>query len=109
MGLILSTIHLIYHILLFNSLNGINFARIMNLRLKYFLLLIAAAFLFIASPSLAQCPMCKASVEASLKEGSTYALGLNRGILYLLAMPYLTMSAIFLLWYRHQRKNKVVV
>ena len=31
------------------------------------------------------------------------------GILYLLSMPYLLFSTIFLLWYRQYRRNKVVI
>jgi type IV secretory pathway VirB6-like protein len=57
----------------------------------------------------AQCPMCKASAEASIKGGSTAAKGLNKGIIYLLMMPYLLFSVIFLLWYKNYRKSKVVV
>ncbi len=73
------------------------------------LLLLPAFFLllfFLIEPVAAQCPMCRASVESSMKEGSTYALGLNRGILYLLSMPYILFSAIFLLWYRNYRKHQ---
>lgn len=58
-------------------------------------------------PAFAQCPMCRASAETSLQEGSTHALGLNRGILYLLTFPYLLCGVIFLLWYRQQKRNRL--
>lgn len=74
---------------------------------RYLTLLIILALCFLFSDlSLAQCPMCKASVESSMKEGSNAALGLNRGILYLLSMPYLIFCVLFLLWYRNWRQMK---
>ena len=45
--------------------------------------------MFIPINAEAQCPMCKGIAESSLKEGNTAAKGLNVGILYLLATPYL--------------------
>lgn len=56
----------------------------------------------------AQCPMCKASAESSMKEGSRVAVGLNRGILYLLAMPYLFYSVLFLIYWLKTRRKVVV-
>jgi high-affinity nickel permease len=35
-----------------------------------------------------QCAMCKASVESDLKNGGSIGTGLNTGILYLMAIPY---------------------
>lgn len=66
------------------------------------------AFLFFLISSvytLAQCPMCKTAVESNLKnEGATAGLGLNDGILYLLAAPYLLFGTVIFLWFRHKRK-----
>lgn len=43
-----------------------------------------------------QCAMCKASAESSLKnDPSSMARGLNSGILYLMAAPYLMIMFIF--------------
>lgn len=56
----------------------------------------------------AQCPMCKASVESSMKEGSRIAVGLNKGILYLLVMPYLFYGTIFFVWWFKTRRKVVV-
>ena len=53
----------------------------------------------------AQCAMCKAVVEANLKEGGSAGAGLNEGILYLMAMPYIAII-IFGLFYFLQKKNK---
>jgi hypothetical protein len=50
--------------------------------------------------------MCKASAEAAQKEGETIADGLNVGILYLMAFPYVTLAVIAILWYRHNKKRQ---
>ena len=56
----------------------------------------------------AQCAMCKAAVEANLKEGGSAGAGLNEGILYLMATPYI---AIFLFgafyYFQKCKKQKV--
>lgn len=57
--------------------------------------------------SFAQCAMCKASAEAAQKEGETIADGLNVGILYLMAFPYVMLSVIAFLWYRHNKRRQV--
>lgn len=60
-----------------------------------------------AAPVQAQCPMCKAAAESSIAEGNKKAKGLNNGILYLLAMPYIAVSAVGFMWYRNYRKKTV--
>ena len=54
----------------------------------------------------AQCPMCKASVESGLEGGDANAKGkgLNDGILYLLATPYLAIAVVGGAWY-YKRKQ----
>ena len=52
----------------------------------------------------AQCPMCKMSAESNLRDGGTAGKGLNTGILYMFAMPYLLVGTLGFLWYRN-RKN----
>jgi hypothetical protein len=81
----------------------------LSVRVLFFFLLLFIMLLIFNEPAVAQCPMCKASAEASLKGGSSMAKGLNKGILYLLMMPYLLFSVLFLLWYKNYRKTKVVV
>lgn len=54
----------------------------------------------------AQCPMCKASVESNMKNADAKGKGLNDGIIYLLATPYLAIAAIGGAWY-YKRKVKV--
>lgn len=53
--------------------------------------------LMIAIPqfSEAQCAMCKAAVESSQGQKNSVAAGINKGILYLMAIPYLLLMFIF--------------
>lgn len=77
--------------------------------LPYILLLaVMIALLVLPETAMAQCPMCKASVESSMKEGSKVAIGINKGILYLLVMPYLFYAVIFFAWWRKSRRKVVV-
>lgn len=54
----------------------------------------------------AQCPMCRMSAESNLKDGGQAGKGLNNGILYLLATPYLMIGGIAYFWYRNRRKEE---
>ena len=42
----------------------------------------------------AQCAMCKSVVESNINGGSAIGSGLNDGILYLMAMPYLALAIV---------------
>lgn len=53
----------------------------------------------------AQCPMCRMSVESNYKNGGSAGKGLNMGILYMLAMPYLLVGTIGYLWWRNRNKE----
>ncbi len=52
----------------------------------------------------AQCPMCRLSAETNLKNGGTEGKGLNTGILYMLAMPYLLVGTIGYIWWRNRKQ-----
>ena len=54
----------------------------------------------------AQCPMCRMSAESNLKAGGTAGKGLNAGILYMLATPYLLVGIIGYIWYRNKRREE---
>lgn len=53
----------------------------------------------------AQCSMCSATAENSVANGNTEGDGLNDGILYLLAAPYLAVACVGYIWYRNYRKK----
>lgn len=54
----------------------------------------------------AQCPMCKMSAESNLKNGGTQGRGLNNGILYMLATPYLVVGLIGYMWWRNRKREE---
>jgi hypothetical protein len=45
----------------------------------------------VGNQSVAQCAMCKTTAESDLNNGGSIANGLNTGILYLMAIPYLVL------------------
>ena len=53
----------------------------------------------------AQCAMCKAALEANLDGGGTKGAGINEGILYLMAMPYLAIL-LFGVFYTLQKRKR---
>lgn len=52
----------------------------------------------------AQCPMCRISAESNLKSGGSAGRGLNAGIIYMLATPYLLVGVIGYIWWRNRKK-----
>jgi hypothetical protein len=54
----------------------------------------------------AQCPMCRMSAESNLKNGGSSGKGLNAGILYMLATPYLIVGGVAYVWWRNRRKDE---
>lgn len=55
----------------------------------------------------AQCAMCKSVVESNMEGGSSIGAGLNDGILFLMAMPYLALAIIAIVWIRFNKRLKV--
>ena len=54
----------------------------------------------------AQCAMCKSVVESNIDGGSAIGSGLNDGILYLMAMPYLALVIVAFAWMRYNKRHK---
>ena len=54
----------------------------------------------------AQCAMCKSVVESNIDGGSAIGSGLNDGILYLMAMPYLALVIVAFAWMRYNKRLK---
>ena len=61
------------------------------------------------SKSYGQCAMCTLNAEESVKNGNEQGKGLNAGILFLLAMPYLAAGAVGYLWYKKYKRKSVEV
>jgi hypothetical protein len=73
---------------------------------------VVICFLLVSSISFnasAQCSMCTLNAENSVQHGNHQGDGLNNGILYLLAMPYLAVAAVGFIWYKRYRRKDVLV
>lgn len=65
-------------------------------------------FLLTLVSTVAQCPMCKASVESSQSAGKkSVGMGLNVGILMLMGAVYVILIAVGVLWYKKYRKSQI--
>ncbi len=66
--------------------------------------LLIGMLLVITPDLMAQCAMCRGSVESTISNGrSGVASNLNLGILYLFVAPYLIVATIGYLWYRNSK------
>jgi hypothetical protein len=79
-------------------------------RIKFFISACALGLLLVLSgvDAQAQCAMCRSSVESNHAEHnrlSRFGNGLNKGILYLMAIPYILGGTVGFLWYRSTRKK----
>ncbi|MBK8369127.1 MAG: hypothetical protein IPL10_17565 [Bacteroidetes bacterium] len=65
--------------------------------MKKYTFILSIILLLVLLPNMteAQCAMCKASVESSQGQKNSVAGGINQGILYLMAVPYLLLAFIF--------------
>ncbi len=71
------------------------------------LALLITLLLWVSLDLMAQCAMCKATLENNVSNGQAgIASGINFGILYLFIMPYLIVVVLGLLWYKKSRNNK---
>lgn len=55
----------------------------------------------------AQCAMCATTVETNAKSGAKTTNGLNHGIMFLLAAPYLAVGAVGYIWYKKYRRKNI--
>ncbi len=78
--------------------------------LKFLLVLLVFGLMVLSTyPVKAQCSVCSTTVETNKKAGGTQADGLNHGIMYLLAAPYIAVAALGYLWYRQYRRKNVTL
>lgn len=72
-----------------------------------FALLLSFFTLSALLPAQAQCVMCKSQVEAARAERDDYDVaGLNKGIVYMMTVPYLLMGAVGFFWYRRTHPKR---
>lgn len=67
-------------------------------------LLVISLLLLATADANAQCAMCRAVLES--EETQSAARGINNGIVYLMAIPYLLMAGLGYVIYRSRRKAK---
>lgn len=70
-------------------------------------LIVFGLMVFSVKPVKAQCAQCAASIESNAKSGDKTGNGLNKGIMYLLAAPYLAVGIIGYVWYKKYRRKNV--
>ncbi|RSK47730.1 hypothetical protein [Hymenobacter rigui] len=74
---------------------------------RFFAVLIVLLLSVLPLTTQAQCTMCKTQVEASRQEKDGYdTTGLNKGILFLMTIPYVLIGTVGFFWYRHSRQLK---
>jgi hypothetical protein len=87
----------------------VNFA-FMKAILKIVLVLVLFGLMvFNVKPVAAQCSTCSAQVATNSKNGGTAANGLNAGIIFLLACPYLAVGVVGFVWYKKFRRKNVAL
>jgi hypothetical protein len=69
--------------------------------MKTKIIIIGVLILFFPLISEAQCAMCRAVLES--EEGMGTAKGINDGIVYLMAVPYVLIGALFFFVYRKMK------
>ncbi len=70
--------------------------------MKKIILLTLALFLLGSADVEAQCAMCRAVLES--EEGQQTAKGINNGIVYLMAIPYVLVGAVGIAVFRMLKK-----
>lgn len=73
-------------------------------RTSLFVLLFILMFILDSHSVNAQCPMCRMSAESNMANGGMAGRGLNNGILYLLALPYLIAATMIYLFRKNRKK-----
>jgi hypothetical protein len=82
----------------------------MKASLKTLLFLIVFGLMLLSvKPVKAQCAQCAATVATNTKNGGKVANGLNKGIMFLLAAPYLAVGVVGFVWYKKFRRKNVSI
>lgn len=73
-------------------------------KILFTVFLITAFILLGDVEMMGQCPMCRMSAETNLENGGTEGRGLNKGILYMLSLPYLLVASLGLIWWKNRNR-----
>jgi hypothetical protein len=73
---------------------------------KYiYVLTLGLLLAFSVTDAAAQCAMCRSNVESNLQsDQSQVGSGLNSGIVYLMAIPYVLAATVGFFWYKYSRR-----
>lgn len=69
-----------------------------------YIFLLICFFAFANNKVNAQCSVCRASAESNVEQGYSVGRGLNKGILYLMSIPYVLGGAAWFVWYKNKKK-----
>ncbi|HWW39939.1 MULTISPECIES: hypothetical protein [unclassified Pedobacter] len=78
-------------------------------RIAFVFVFILLSTIAVQHTASAQCAMCTISAEQGVKNGNTQSKGLNTGVLYLMAIPYLLIGGLGVLWYVKYRKKTMTL
>ena len=81
----------------YGNLRGLKIGSFMLKKVLPFLIITLSPYL-----SFGQCAMCRAVVEQG---GEEVAEGINSGIVYLMAFPYILVATAFYLFYRNWKRS----
>lgn len=72
-----------------------------KVKMRYPVLLLILVFVMVPDFAEAQCAMCRAVLESEGSEAA--AEGINNGIVYLMAVPYILVAALFFFIYKKMK------
>jgi hypothetical protein len=72
----------------------------------FVLMLVLAVSIAGTSDLFAQCAMCKATIKDNVETGQGIGQGLNKGILYLMSVPYIIGGFVAFFWYKASKKDR---
>lgn len=73
---------------------------------RFFYLITFLLLTITTHQALAQCSVCRLGAESNVEQGYAAGKGLNKGILYLMAVPYVLVGVGAYVFYK-RRKGKV--
>jgi hypothetical protein len=67
--------------------------------------MVLMVFLLSSIASYSQCSVCRASAESSVEQGYTTGRGLNKGIVYLMTIPYAIGGTALYIYLKHRKRK----
>ena len=78
------------------------------MKIKQFYITLFVIIAWMALPALAdaQCAMCNATASTATENNKEGALSLNSGILFLMAIPYILLTTLVIIWWRYRKQKR---